>query len=272
MKSLFSLTIRIHSIFPFLSLLKAAILTVIFKTNTKISISHTWFGRNIFIAGYNEFISWVILRYLENSSSQLWLNGYLSKTNTWWLCQLFFNNILKRYNVRRMFQNLNSIQIIYYRYVTRQPTRFFWRMFSSQLLILQSVRLLEWVHFFFVFTLWASLNALHPALQTCTKDARNDSGYCIYLKPSLGSRIFKEKSFSVDINISWPRRAMHIGAGVRKSAQFILEDIINEAVSSLSSPELASIKALLILLTILSSLVSALAIFFLEQETHTNVL
>ena len=142
---------------------------------------------------------------------------------------------------------------------------------------MESVRfLLEWVIFeciIFVFTVWASLNALHQALHTCTKDARNESGYRIYLKPSFGSRFSKEKSFSVDINISWPRRAMHIGAGVRKSAQFILEDIINKAVSSSSSPELASIKALLILSTILPSLVSALAIFFfLEKETHTKVL
>lgn len=44
-----------------------------------------------------------------------------------------------------------------------------------------------------------------------------------------------------------------MGAGVRKSAQFILEEIIIKAVSFLSSPELASIKALLSFWTVLES-------------------
>ena len=106
---------------------------------------------------------------------------------------------------------------------------------------------------YFGITLWASLNALQPALLTCTNDARNDSGCSIYLKPFSGLCFSKEKSFSVDISISCPRRAMHMGAGVRKSAQFILEEIIIKAVSFLSSPELASIKALLSFWTVLES-------------------
>ena len=101
-------------------------------------------------------------------------------------------------------------------------------------------------------TLWASLKALHPVLLTCTKQARNDSGCSINWKPFSGLWCSNEKSFSPATSISCPRRAMDSGAGVRNSAQFTLGDIINKAVSFLSSPELTFIIALFRLATALA--------------------
>ena len=159
-------------------------------------------------------------------------------------------NILYLYKVKNIRHKLKILKTVLH---MMKQSRQFLQCFASFWSISFSRRKFCQYSVYFGITLWASLNALQPALLTCTNDARNDSGCSIYLKPFSGLCFSKEKSFSVDISISCPRRAMHMGAGVRKSAQFILEEIIIKAVSFLSSPELASIKALLSFWTVLES-------------------
>lgn len=123
---------------------------------------------------------------------------------------------------------------------------------SSQICSTQSLAKLNRVYYLrkrwkknIFLTLWASLKAFHPSLVTWTKQARKDSGCLMNWKPFSGLWFSNEKSFSPATSISCPIRAMENGAGVRNCAQFMLEDIINKAVSFLSSPELAFIIALL---------------------------
>uniref|UniRef100_A0A0E9XX66 Uncharacterized protein n=1 Tax=Anguilla anguilla TaxID=7936 RepID=A0A0E9XX66_ANGAN len=51
------------------------------------------------------------------------------------------------------------------------------------------------------------------------RQARNESGYLIYLNPPSGPPLRMEKSVLEEMKISSARMAMDIGAGVRYSSQ-----------------------------------------------------